>query len=326
MFDDERVTQALERLHHAAFELRETDPSEAVRLLRRLVKEGGPVEPLAHGALGEILLELFDDVDGATHHFRKLVQLAPELPAGHQGLATALARSGDTAGARSAFRKARAGLEAMLDDARTNPGKEFPAIEEAYFTLLALGDEQRELLGEEPEPVDGRHGDWAETVRLFDGEEDDDHDDWMRYGALRASDEAGRSGVDAGLAVAARLAGLVPLYARQAATLRSHAYESANLFAEAASAAVEGLGDLDGSFDYEDAMRAAALLDKAGEAARAKELLLRVSDRLQRELASLDEDDDEAREALTALSEMTRQFASDTGPKLVGLGKGRLHS
>ena len=76
----------LDEIRRAAFELRGRDPNEAVKVLRRAVRKGGAWEALAHGALGEILLDDFDDVDAALHHFEKLQKLAPGLPAAEPGL------------------------------------------------------------------------------------------------------------------------------------------------------------------------------------------------------------------------------------------------
>ena len=73
--------EVLADIRRAAFELRQTDPHEAVRLLRRAAAAGGGAEILARGALGEIYLEEFGDLDGAEHEFRAVLHAVPGLPA-----------------------------------------------------------------------------------------------------------------------------------------------------------------------------------------------------------------------------------------------------
>src|SRR2546430_16450179 len=57
-------------IRRAAFELRRSDPQEAVRLLRRAAATGGGAAVLAPGALGEIYLEERGDLGGAQHEIR----------------------------------------------------------------------------------------------------------------------------------------------------------------------------------------------------------------------------------------------------------------
>src|SRR2546423_14185617 len=106
--------EVLADIRRAAFELRQTDPQEAVRLLRRAAATGGGAEVLARGALGEIYLEEFGDLDGALHEFRRVLQLAPGLPAAELGLARTLRASGDYGGASDGFERALGGLERDL--------------------------------------------------------------------------------------------------------------------------------------------------------------------------------------------------------------------
>ncbi|MFM2152571.1 MAG: hypothetical protein RL199_1006 [Pseudomonadota bacterium] len=320
------LEQALDTLHHAAFELRETDPAEAVKVLRKLVKQGGEVEGLAHGALGEILLEVFEDVDGALHHYRRLVALAPAVPAGHQGLARALAAQGDVEAAKREYALARAGLETMLDEARTAAAEPPPGIEEGLLNLFVLVDELRGL-GAQVAPVAARFLDWAEEERLFDvladdPDDDKDLDDWMRYGVAAVSESVLTDGAEAGVALVERLAALIPFEARQAAQLRSHAYEATGRFGEAAKSALEGIGDIEGAFEYEEVARAAALLERAGRGAEAKELLLRLSARLRREFQDVESDEDRA--VLESLLTFVDGAAAETGPRLVPIKLGGL--
>jgi len=90
--------EVLADIRRAAFELRRTDPQEAVRLLRRAAATGGGAEVLARGALGEIYLEEFGDLDGAEHEFRAVLHAVPGLPAAELGLARVLHESGDQRG------------------------------------------------------------------------------------------------------------------------------------------------------------------------------------------------------------------------------------
>jgi hypothetical protein len=181
----------LEEVRRAALELRERNPSEAVRVLRKLVKRGGEIEPLAHGALGEILLEDFDDVDGALHHFRKLLALAPGLPAGELGLARALARNGIWQASQDAYVHAFTGFEALAKAGRAAPDVEAAGMDECVLTLLEIAVEERQMC-EECKTIVPRTEvsrellDWAEASRIFDDEDDPEYSgDWIRFTGLR---------------------------------------------------------------------------------------------------------------------------------------------
>src|SRR5437773_12336436 len=100
----------LDDIRRAAFELRETNPQEAVRVLRRAAQQGGEAEVLARGALGELYLDEFGDLDGAEHEFRRVLQLAPGLTAAEIGLARARRQSGDLKGAETGFFRACEGV------------------------------------------------------------------------------------------------------------------------------------------------------------------------------------------------------------------------
>src|SRR6266852_3343934 len=97
-------------IRRAAFELRQTDPQEAVRLLRRAAAAGGGAEVLARGALGEIYLEELGDLDGAEHEFRAVLDAVPGLPAAELGLARVLHQTGDRRGELQALGRAAEGL------------------------------------------------------------------------------------------------------------------------------------------------------------------------------------------------------------------------
>src|SRR3954468_9092671 len=104
------MSSVLDEIRHAALELRRTDPQEAVRVLRRAAQTGGEAEVLARGALGEIYLEEFGDLDGAEHEFRAVLRAVPELPAAEVGLARVLHESGDRKGELDALGRAIDGL------------------------------------------------------------------------------------------------------------------------------------------------------------------------------------------------------------------------
>src|SRR5438270_11505333 len=111
----------IDDIRQAAFELRRTDPQEAVRVLRRAAALGGEAEVLARGALGEIYLEEFGDLDGAEHEFRKVLGAAPGLIAAQIGLARTRREAGDFAAAEAGFERALRGLDGDLRDLEQVP-------------------------------------------------------------------------------------------------------------------------------------------------------------------------------------------------------------
>src|SRR2546421_11850614 len=115
----------LDDIRHAAFELRQTDPKEAVRVLRRAAQQGGEAEVLARGALGELYLDEFGDLDGAEHEFRRVLQPAPGLTAAGIGLARKRRQSGALKGAETAFFRAIEGFS--RDIRRFREGETPPA-------------------------------------------------------------------------------------------------------------------------------------------------------------------------------------------------------
>ena len=175
----------IDDIRRAAFELRQTDPQEAVRVLRRAAAEGGEAEVLARGALAEIYLEEFGDLDGAESEFRKVLSAAPGLTAAEIGLARTRRESGDFAQADAGFTRA---LEGLMRDLRAFE-KEPPAgAEEVVLTMLEVAIELTELRSASghdksvPTPIDEDLLNWAATEKLFDAE--GDADDWVRFHAL----------------------------------------------------------------------------------------------------------------------------------------------
>ena len=169
----------LDEIRRAAFDLRHDDPQEAVRVLRKAAQQGGEAEVLARGALGEIYLEEFGDLDGAEHEFRRVLQLAPGLSAAEIGLARTRREGGDVAAADAGFVRA---IEGLSRDIRSFREGAVPAgAEEVVLTLLEIAVELAELRGAPVELDEALLG-WAADHRLFDAEED--HDDWVRFHAL----------------------------------------------------------------------------------------------------------------------------------------------
>jgi tetratricopeptide (TPR) repeat protein len=169
----------LDEIRNAAFDLRHDDPQEAVRVLRKAAQQGGEAEVLARGALGEIYLEEFGDLDGAEHEFRRVLQLAPGLSAAEIGLARTRREAGDVAAADAGFVRA---IEGLSRDIRSFREGAVPAgAEEVVLTLLEIAVELAELRGG-PVQLDEALLGWAASHRLFDDEED--HDDWVRFHAL----------------------------------------------------------------------------------------------------------------------------------------------
>ncbi len=279
------------QIRRAAFDLRDENPPKAAQALRRLLKDAGPAEPLVRGALGEILLEDLDDADGALHEFRRLIALAPSLPAGHLGLGRALARTGERREASKELALARVGFVELAERARHKPDDEPEGADEALLTALEIAVEEHGLdLDDWAPPVfDLALFAWAEDTRLFDAEDGSDTDDWERYGSLRVVIDGLNGGLEAALAVAERIADRAPLPEPRRRHLRSIAYEEAQRWSEAAAQALAATSDLDRSFVAEEVLRAISLLARAGDAAHARELLERLRARLETDRESADE-------------------------------------
>jgi tetratricopeptide (TPR) repeat protein len=217
-------------IRRAAFELRQTDPEEAVRLLRRAAAAGGGAEVLARGALGEIYLEELGDLDGAEHEFRAVLHAVPGLPAAELGLARVLHQTGDRRGELQALSRAVEGLSRDVAGFRehTAAGEALPAgVEEVVLTLLEAALDRTRV---DPEArLDEDLLRWAEQERLFDalGEEEDPLEDWVRFHSLwaRLRRLTGRSAEAARALAEAEAAGQLP--AREAAALRRDALEDA---------------------------------------------------------------------------------------------------
>ena len=238
-------------IRRAAFELRLTDPNEAVRVLRRAAAQGGAAEVLARGALGEIYLEEFGDLDGAEHEFRAVLHAVPDLPAAEVGLARVLHESGDRQGELAALGRAIAGLSRDVAGFRERKaaGEPLPAgAEEVVLTLLEVATARASL-----DPRTSFDEDllrWAAEERLFDAlreeeatlreeepglrEEDaepqenaEPQEDWVRFHSswARLRQLTGRAAAAAQTLAVAEAAG--QLSARDAAALRHEALEAA---------------------------------------------------------------------------------------------------
>src|SRR5207244_3285486 len=163
-------------------------PQEAVRLLRRAAATGGGAEVLARGALGEIYLEEFGDLDGAEHEFRTVLHAVPGLPAAELGLARVLHEAGDRRGELQALGRAVEGLSHDVAGFRERKaaGEPLPAgVEEVVLTLLEVALERARL--DPDQRIDEDLLRWAEQERLFDAlreEDEDPQQDWVRFHSL----------------------------------------------------------------------------------------------------------------------------------------------
>jgi hypothetical protein len=219
--------KVLSDIRRAAFELRMTDPNEAVRILRRAAAQGGGAEVLARGALGEIYLEEFGDLDGAEHEFRAVLRAVPELPAAEVGLARVLHESGDRRGELDALGRAIAGLSRDVRSFRERKaaGEPLPAgAEEVVLTLLEVAVARASL--DAHTTLDEDLLQWAADERLFDAlreEDESPQEDWVRFHSLwsRFRQLAGHAAEAARALADAEKSGQLP--ARDAAQLRRDA-------------------------------------------------------------------------------------------------------
>jgi tetratricopeptide (TPR) repeat protein len=245
------VTSVLDEIRRAAFELRRTDPQEAVRVLRRAAQSGGDAEVLARGALGEIYLEEFGDLDGAEHEFRKVLQAAPGLTAAEIGLARTRREAGDVARADTGFVRAIEGLSrdvAGFRDAKELP----PGAEEVVLTLLEVAVELADLRAAAV-PLDEELLSWAADEKLFE------EDDWVRFHTLwtRLRTLTGRSEEAlAAVRLAERQGELPPA---EAALLLSQAFEQLGEKARAGAEARRRLSLLPKPWPVEEVVRGAHL-------------------------------------------------------------------
>lgn len=330
----------LSEIRRAAFELRRSDPDEAVRVLRRIAAEGGAAAVLAHGALAEIYLDEYADLDGAEAEFRAVLEAAPQLPAAELGLARVLREQGRLAEADSGLERALAGFSGAAEALRQGQsrGEPLPAgSEEEVLGLLEVAVELAELRHQRGQngsvrvPLDDSLLGWAGKQRLFDavGEEDEDDgssagEDWVRFHALwmRLRVLTGR-GAEAAAALA-EAEELGQLDARAGAQLRSEVLEDTGRLAEAAAEAVRALaaareeGELP---EGDEVLRAAALLAAGGDDAAADAELSRALPELE---AAAKEAEGEEREELSEAARKVRAALDEPrgdGPRpLVSLG------
>lgn len=301
----------LDRIRHAAFELRQEDPHKAVRELRKACGAGGAAEVLARGALGEIYFEEFGDLDGAAAEYRRVLQTAPGLAAAELGLARVVRDMGRVAEADAGLLRA---LESLERDLRSfqQAGAPPPGAEEVVLTLLEVAIELAELRVDEagpdgtpaPVPLDEAVVVWAEKARLFDALAADDPDaaadDWVRFHALRARlfTLQGRQAETPALLEQAERDGRLP--AVHAARLRSEALEDvddlpgAALQARRLLDAEKELGEL---WEAADVLRTAALLVATGDDASAAGYLATALTQLEGQLKDAQGEEREVLEA-----------------------------
>jgi len=331
------VEDPLTEVRRAALELRHQDSAEAVRVLRRVLKAPGEVAVLAHGALAEILLDEFADTDAAAHHFSQVVKLAPDVAAGHLGVARALAAGGDPDGAHAAFTRALALLVTSIEKVRASP----PAPESAEIpddaegpTIDADAIAILELLADDRALRDEQHGTWTPLVvdpavfafveesRAFDDDADsDDVADWVAYASRKAALEPTPDAAERELA---RLVAYVPLPAAARDDLFSELHERAGDVPKAAEFALKSVADTSLPVDPSATLRAADLLVDSDRRADARGLLERTIVRLDAALAEPTLPDEFRDELKAAREEVRARLAELTTPNLVGLGKSAL--
>jgi hypothetical protein len=260
------LVSVIDDIRHAAFELRESDPQEAVRVLRKAAQAGGEAEVLARGALGEIYLEEFGDLDGAAAEFKKVLEAAPGLAAAEIGLARTRREAGDLARADAGFTRA---IEGLARDVRSfRESKELPAgAEEVVLTMLEVAIELAELR-DGAVPLDEELLGWAADEKLFDSDAPEEAEepasaelgDWVRFHTLWTSLRLATGRAEEALA-AIRLAerqGELP--AVEAAQLLSMALENLGENARAGAEARRRLSMLDAPWPVGEVVRAAHLL------------------------------------------------------------------
>jgi hypothetical protein len=311
--------EVLADIRRAAFELRQTDPHEAVRLLRRAAAAGGGAEILARGALGEIYLEEFGDLDGAEHEFRTVLHAVPGLPAAELGLARVLREAGDQRGELQALGRAVDGLSRDVAGFRERKaaGEPLPAgTEEVVLTLLESALDRARL--DPDQPIDEDLFRWAAQERLFDAlreEDEDPQQDWVRFHALwtQLRQLLGRPEEAARALAEAEEAGQLP--ARDSAALRRDALEEIGHVEEAAAQA-RRVVDLDSRADSGgrgpgpiDVLRAAALTSVAGDEATASQMLQTALARAEAELP------DAAPDRRPALEDAVRRYRDALAPE-----------
>lgn len=330
----------LSEIRRAAFELRRSDPDEAVRVLRRIAAGGGAAAVLAHGALAEIYLDEYADLDGAEAEFRAVLKAAPQLPAAELGLARVLREQGRLAEADAGLERALLGFSGAAEALRQaqTRGEPLPAgAEEEALGLLEVAVELAELRHQRGQngsvrvPLDDSLLGWAVKQRLFDAVSAEDEEgafageDWVRFHALwmRLRVLTGR-GAEA-VAALAEAEALGQLDARAGARLRSEALEETFQLAEAAAEAVRALAaarEGGESPDGDEVLRAAALLSASGDDAAADAELSRALPALE---AAAREAEGEEREALAEAAGKVRAALDEPrgeGPRaLVSLGR-----
>jgi TPR repeat protein len=338
---DELPDAVLAEIRRAAFELRRTDPEEAVRVLRRVAEQGGAAAVLAHGALAEIYLDEYGDLDGAEHEFREVLKAAPQLPAAELGLARVLREQGRLAEADQGLTRALAGFEraaVSLRDGQQRGEPLPPGAEEEVLGLLEVAVELAELRhrrgknGSVRVELDESLLGWAIQQRLFDAVREEqeageaDPEDWIRFHAhwtqLRVL--TGRASEAAASLREAEERGQLP--PQTAARLRSDALEESDDLDAAAKEAARALElgrALGEPIDPDEVLRAAALLSAAGDDASADAQLSRALPEVDA-LAAAEENAEEKALLLEGARRLRAALEEPRGTgqeRLVALGK-----
>jgi hypothetical protein len=348
--NDDISEDDLAEIRRAAFELRHRDPQEAVRVLRKVAAGGGGAAVLAHGALGEIYLDEFSDLDAAEAEFRKVLAAAPKLPAAQLGLGRVLRASGRQAEADQSLLVALQGFTqdlARLQQLREQ-GEPLPeGAEESALAVLEVALELAELRheigknGSVQVPVDEALLLWAQRQKLFDRPLDEevqlpegmalsegaaaDLSDWVRFHSLWAAlrVHTGRALEAAAVVADAEKAGELP--PEEAARLRSEALEEAGDLkgaleeARRLNALEEEAGRI---FEPDDISHFAGLLQALGDEPAAQSVLQKALTQAEAQLARPLEPGAPDEEAREALREAVKGYKESLGPAaVVGLGR-----
>jgi tetratricopeptide (TPR) repeat protein len=314
--------EVLAEIRHAAYDLRETDPQEAVRVLRRVAKQGGLAAALANGALGEIYLNELGDLDAAEASFRAVLSLEPKLPAAYIGLGRVLREAGRLREADDALTRALIGLghDAVAMKASSEAGEPIEGDDATILEMLEVSVEVCEIKhdlgsnGETRSPIDESLLKWAASSRIFDNEEDpDDDDDWTQFHALWARLRALTGRANEAVTVLAEAETNEELVPMSAARLRSEALELAGDKAgslEQARRLRELVKEADEFFRPDDVEHLAGLLQEAGNEPEARAVLQEALTQAEAEL----KDTELIEEVREAFEEAVKTYRTALGP------------
>jgi hypothetical protein len=297
--DNDIDADVLAEIRHAAYDLRESDPQEAVKVLRRIAKQGGLAAALAHGALGEIYLTELGDLDAAEASFRAVLASEPKLPAAYIGLGRVLREAGRLREADDALTHALLGLTHDTTAMKTarDAGEPIEGDEATVLELLEVSVELCEIRhqlgsnGSTRTPIDEGILAWAASARLFDTDESDEddgaQDDWAQFHALWARLRTLTHRANEAVTALAEAEAKQELDPMSAARLRSEAMELAGDNAgslEQAQRLRTITKETDEFFRPDDVEHLAGLLQAAGDETQAQAVIQEALAQAEKEL------------------------------------------